>query len=583
MDRPVGLDPKRKVTAPFGRRDEMQARTTRVDRPLVDLSESGPDLSAPAPARPPVVAPPPPRQRPLFGSSISQPDGTTKLGQRAAEASLDAASGILHAPPIAGGWSSVPAFAVVLADGSVVGRLPGGARPEADGSLTVPAPHPSRTYEADAGGGRRASPFPEGVVVDRAARVAYAPPSLAERLAGSPEPRARSDDGGLLLFLPEGARFAEDGSYTFPAAGAAPAAGGPVPAATPPEPVAPGDPAHGAAVLETSYLGCDEILYEDGWASLRLPKASRVEGDLVLLPPESRLAPGAPPPLLEVRKRADGWLAVSVPPGWFPEGELNWIAPAAIAAPAPAGSSGRLHGRVRRAGGAHHLPGHRGLALRERLGPARPPPGASVTGTRLRVPREYAHAANARTLAAFDREPDGSLVADLAPGAEVLGTVVLVPPAQAQAATPGPSTPTPPSPPAPPAQAQAPAPAPSEAIAPTKTKSVDRFRAKRSDSGPGTTGDGAEIRRESAPAAAVDGPSAEPATEPKAQEKPAPAPEPVKSEATAGDAPASDAPSSGAPASDAPGSGGDDDASEDDGVEPADGTIKPARSKRRKK
>src|SRR5579883_126800 len=244
-------------------------------------------------ARPPAPVQAPPKavpKRTLFASQVARPDGTRRFGPPAPEVQLDHEKGTLHAPPVAGGWSDVPAFAAVLSDGSVVGRLPRGVKYEGDGSFVLPA---TSRREADASG--RVPAFPAGVVVDRAASVAFVKAELADLVAGSPESAVRLEDGSLVLSIPAGATWNDDGSYSV----AKPEAKGAAKTDEAPSP-------HGAVVFTASYLGCTETLYEDGWAKLALPKTAKVEGELVLLPASSRQEPGAVPELLEVEARREG-------------------------------------------------------------------------------------------------------------------------------------------------------------------------------------------------------------------------------------------------------------------------------------
>jgi hypothetical protein len=507
MERPAGVPGPR----------EMQLRTTRVDQQVPEYdSKSKP--AAPA-------------GKALFASAVVQKDGSRKLGARAPEAMLDEATGVLFAPHVPGGWTNVPPFAAVLSCGSVVGRLPKGTRTEPDRSLIVPPPAKKRAFESDSSGpGRRASPFPEGVVVEKTARIAYAPPDVAAHLEGSPEPMLSTEDGGLLLFVAEGARWNADGSYALPPeppkAIAIPgrAKEAPKPTEEAAESAsASAHPAHGERVFRASYLGCEEVVFADGWASMRLPPGAKIERDQILLPPEVGRAPGARPELLEVAVRPDGWISIALPDGFLPESEpraghagiFAWIAPAPIE-PAEDDSSGAMADQGGEPTERLVYAGIEDSLLPNGWTRLDLPPGARVSGRTLRVPREYAHAATPRELAAFDRGPDGALTAELPANAEVLGSVVLIPPEGAKAA-PRPR----------PAAAPAAAPAASatgrfKSVAPpdggdtgsTRAKGVDRFRTRKSEpSSPPAEG---EIRRDS--------PSDEKASDPKPNAAPEAAP-----------------------------------------------------------
>src|SRR5262249_53963485 len=125
--------------------------------------------------------------------------------------------------------------------------------------------------------------------------------------------------------------------------------------------------------------------------------------------------------------------------------------------------------------------------------------GARVVDQKLHLPREYAHAADAKTLAQFDRDTDGSLVFALPRDAEPLGAAVLIPPegvrSFATSFSSPPPAPKPAANPAPPSDAAPirrgtasfPAPPSSESALPPggggigpKTKGLDRFRVKKS-------------------------------------------------------------------------------------------------------
>ena len=489
--------PAKKKTSPTARRgapladaEEHEDKTIEMDRPPVHAGAQAPQ---PAPA--------PPR-RMLFGSRAPLPDGSVRFGAPAPEVQLDRESRTLHAPAITPSWGDVPDFATLLSDGSVVGRLPAGVQHELDGSFVVPAAPPRREPAATADG-MRVPPFPAGVIVDRAAGFAYASKDAAPLLAGSPEAVLQLEDGSAVVTLPRDAKWNEDGSYVVPATekSAEPGAA----------PVGTASLNHGDLVLELRYMGCVETVFEDGWASLKLPKTAKVEGELVLLPASSRLEPGAPPELLEIESRPDGMLALRLPAGYVPEGDVAWLPPAEIA---PC----EEHGELENSWGEpqeeiDYLGIHESLYANgwTRLDL---PPGARVAGRKLVLPREYAHAGNAWALAQFDRDTDGSLLFELPADAEALGGTVLIPPdggapevrpvARAKAPTgrvsraPVVPAPVAPAPVAPASVAEEPvvAPAPVEeapirrtsdsalppsggGIAP-RTKGLDRFRVKKS-------------------------------------------------------------------------------------------------------
>ncbi len=494
--------PAKKKTSPTAKRAALQAdgdheeKTIEMDRPPVQV----PGAPAPQPA------PAPPR-RTLFASREPLPDGSIRFGKPADEVKLDQESRTLHAPAITPSWGDVPDFAVLLSDGSVVGRLPAGVQHELDGSFVVPAAPPRREPAATADG-MRVPPFPAGVIVDRAAGFAYASKDVAPLLAGSPEAVLALEDGSAVVTLPRDAKWNEDGSYVVPATEKAAEPGV--------APVGTASLHHGDLVLELRYMGCVETVFEDGWASLELPKTAKVEGELVLLPASSRLEPGAPPELLEIESRPDGLLALRLPAGYVPEGDVAWLPPAEIA---PC----EEHVEVENSWGEpqeeiDYLGIHESLYANgwTRLDL---PPGARVAGRKLVLPREYAHAGNAWALAQFDRDTDGSLLFELPADAESLGGTVLIPPdggapevrpvALAKTPTgrvsrapvaPAPAAPAPVAPapvaPAPVAEEPVVAPAPVEetpirrssesalppsggGIAP-RTKGLDRFRVKKS-------------------------------------------------------------------------------------------------------
>jgi hypothetical protein len=410
--------------------------------------------------RPPAQVQTPPKAAPkrtLFASQVARPDGTRRFGPPAPEVQLDHDKGTLHAPPVPGGWSEVPAFAAVLSDGSVVGRLPRGVKYEGDGSFVLPA---ASRREPDASG--RVPAFPAGVVVDRAASVAFVTAEQADLVAGSPEATLRLEDGSLVLSIPAGATWNEDGSYTV----ARPGAGT---GSKPDEAPSP----HGAVVFTASYLGCTETVYEDGWARLALPKTAKVEGELVLLPASSRQEPGAVPELLEVEARKDG-VVLRLPPGYVPEGDTAWLPPADVAAEAIPDLVETDWGEPTEEldyCGVHEALYPNGWTRLDL------PPGARVVGRKLMIPHEYEHAGDAAAVAQFDRDVDGSLVDVLPADAEALGSVVLIPPEGVRTffAPPAPSEPTirrssggdsvmPPS---------------GGGVSSPKTKGLDRFRAKK--------------------------------------------------------------------------------------------------------
>jgi hypothetical protein len=400
---------------------DREEKTLEMDRPPIGV--------APAPVREP---PPPPvmPKRTLFASQIAKPDGSRRFGPPAPEVQVDHDKGTLFAPRTEPGWAEVPAFAALLADGSVVGRLPAGVNYEPDGSFVVPAPPPRRTPGPDsAGPGTRVPAFPAGVVVDRTAGIAYAKRDVAPLLVGSPEPALQLEDGGLVLSVPADARWNEDGSYTLPPEAprkadieASPAAGG---AGAPPA-----HAGHGAVTFSASYLGCNETVYEDGWAALKLPASAKVEGELVLLPAEARWQGGTPPDLLEAETRPDGALALRLPPGYVPEGDLAWLPPAEIA---PADEREEAASGLAETDWGDPTEESDYCGIHESLyanGWTRLdlPPGARVAGQALIVPAEYAAAGDARALAQFDRDGAGSLVFTLPSDAEAVGAAVLIPP-----------------------------------------------------------------------------------------------------------------------------------------------------------
>jgi hypothetical protein len=381
-------------------------KTLEMDRPQMPG-----DHSRAEPAR---VAPPAAPRRTLFASTVTKPDGTRRLGPPAPEVVVDHERSLVFAPPVAGGWAEVPSFAVLLGDGSIVGSLPRGVRREPDGSMVIPKAPP-----------RRDASLPAGVVVDKVAGVAYGPPDVALELASAAANARmiRMDDGGVLLLFPAGTTWKDDGTYALPPSspGVAPGRDGSG------EALAPHHVVHGAAVLKAAYLGCEEVVYEDGWATLKLPADARVDGDEVVLPAAARQAPGARPALLEVETRPDGSLLLHLPAGWSSEGDLAWVPPSPLGQepePEPADD----------AGFGEPVEVMTYLGIEDSLfanGWTRLdlPPGALVVAGRLRVPSEYAHAGDARVRAQFDRDGDGTLVCDLPREAEVLGSIVLIPPA----------------------------------------------------------------------------------------------------------------------------------------------------------
>jgi hypothetical protein len=553
-----------------------------LEAELIDSNEKPPAAAPPAPAKVEKPAAPPPKRRagprPLFAENALRRDGSRRLGAPAAEVKIDTTSGAVFAPVVEGGWSDLPPGFEKLSDGAVLGRIPSAAKREADGGLLIPPSPPRRTPEPE-GPGKRVPPFPAGVRVDRATGVAYVPPELKELVAGSPEEALATEDGGLVLLVPAGVRWKDDGSYVVPPAPPAPPKASRVSAPAAPAvsgpPVAADDPAHGRAVALHRYLGIEEVVYEDGWARATLPADGVVEAGRVVLPRSARRRPGAVPAGLEVATRDDGRLVIGLPSVNEVEGRTVWIAPAIPLvedASVEAGSS--AFADLSRWGDPVDVIDYLGIVDSVYInGWARLelPAGARVEANRLRLPAEYG-AAGGIEAGWFLHDEDGWLSCELPEGSECLGDVVLVPPPGASA----PIVAARPEREAAPARAESPRAEPEATTVPAtgKRSAMDRFRSKKQKDkepeAPPPEPKPAEPAPAEAPAAAASpGEKTDPAPESDAAgEKPADAQDAALADGDAADG---------------------DDASEGEGEEPADaapqgsGDDRPAGKRRRRK
>ncbi|RMG08912.1 MAG: hypothetical protein D6731_20890 [Planctomycetota bacterium] len=441
---------------------------------LAELSSAGPAGSAGPPPPPGGVPEPPellaapprpaapddpaatgaPAARPLFGARRAEGDAAL-YGHPDPAVVLDAEQGIVFAPAVPGGWTSVPEGFAVLSDGSVVGR---GAVEGSAVRVQLPA---QGSPAPDAEGAVRLPPFPPGTRVDRASGAVLVPSEAEGRLSWRPRRWFRTEQG-LCFLLPREAVFADDGSLTVPSSALAP------------DRESGADAEAGEGPREVSrweYLGLVEVRLADGWTRLELPPEAEIAAEgQVLLPPAARRRGGSPPPLLELREREDGRLSFDLPPGVQRRADGLWLPPL----PNPPEDEEPLADLEGDPVDERVYFGVRDVLFADGWIRLDLPPGARVDGGRVRLPAEYAEAGPPELLGALDLDEEGWLCFDLPAGSEVLGSRILVPPGGEDAEQARVAEGSRPAAPAP-VEASGPPPPP-EALRKAKVSALDRFR-----------------------------------------------------------------------------------------------------------